>query len=314
MSSRISIVGSANIDYIMQAPRLPEVGETVTDCRFLQTFGGKGANQAVAAARAGGTVHLIGAAGDDPVTDRMCDGFRADGIDLEGFARLADEPSGSALVIFDEEGRNYLTVAPGANYRVSPGQVRAQAEVLRSSDWVVLQMEIPLESVEAVLEITRERDVPVLLNYAPARTLDLKLDRAVHGLVVNESEAAALAGERVDPADLRKAAQTAEMLRKRGGHRFVALTLGAQGVIVDSGEFSGHVPAFDVKAVDTTAAGDTFCGALAVALSEGRDLREAASFASAASALAVMEMGAQPSIPQRAAIDALLRGHQDSRG
>lgn len=305
MKPRITIVGSANIDYIMQVTRLPAVGETVTDGRFFQTFGGKGANQAVAAARAGGQVAFVGALGADLLASAYLENLKTDGIDTSHLRLEPDLPGGSALVMFDDRGDNYLTVAPGANCRVTPDRVRSVEALLAGSDWIVLQQEIPVESNRAVLEIAARFQRPVLLNYAPANDLALRPDAAVWGLIVNELEAAALAGCSRPPEDPESAGVMACQLRDTGGHRFVIITLGKQGAILADGSGTDTIPPFPVRAVDTTAAGDTFCGALAVALGEGKSLPDAARFASAASALSVTKVGAQSSIPLRAEIEAL---------
>ncbi len=305
-SPRITVIGSANVDFIMRAPHLPDVGETVTDCEFFQTFGGKGANQAVAAARAGGAVSFVAALGSDVVAHSYLDALRADRIDTAHVTLEADVPGGSALVMFDGEGENYLTVAPGSNYRVTPERVRAAEDVIAASDWIVLQQEIPGASNRSALELAAKHRRPVLLNYAPANDLSLQPNDAVHGLVVNEIEAAALAAEPLPSADETTARRIATDLRTRGGHRFVVVTLGKAGAVVADDAGTWTVAAFNVKAVDTTAAGDTFCGALAVALAEDQPLREAARFASAASALSVTRVGAQSSIPTRSEIDAFL--------
>jgi len=307
MNPKITVIGSANIDFIMQAPHLPALGETVTDCSFLQTFGGKGANQAVAAARAGGDVTFVGALGNDPYEPIMRQNFVDDGIDVDHLAKCDDLSSGTALVMFDGEGNNYLTVAPGSNYRVTPDSVRAAEDSIAAADWIVLQQEIPLEANQATLELAEKHHRPVLFNFAPAHDLRLQPGPAIHGLVVNEIEAAAVAGLDTPPADAPAAEAVGRKLLDRGGHRFVIVTLGSKGsvALTRSGE-SFHAPAIPCKAVDSTAAGDTFCGALAVALADNKPLEEAARFAAAAAALAVSKAGAQPSIPRRPRIEAAL--------
>jgi ribokinase len=219
-----------------------------------------------------------------------------------------DLPSGSALILFDERGDNYLAVAAGANERLTPDRVRAVEDLIAESAWIVLQQEIPFESNRTVLELAAKHGRPVLLNYAPAHDLRLRPDAAVHGLVVNEGEAGSLAGTPLDPADSESAARLAAQLLEKGGHRFVAITLGKSGVVFADESGTRSSPAFSVDAVDTTAAGDTFCGTLAVALGEGAALPDAVRFASAASALSVTKAGAQSSIPTRSEIDAFLAG------
>ncbi|MFP4358359.1 MAG: ribokinase [Puniceicoccaceae bacterium] len=309
MEARITVIGSANVDFIMRAPHLPAVGETVTDCSFLQTFGGKGANQAVAAARAGGAVTFVAALGNDPYAPIMRENFARDGMDLTHLAVLDEVSSGTALVMFDGGGNNYLTVAPGSNHRVTPEAVRAAEDAVREADWIVLQQEIPLEANRTALELAARHGRPVLLNYAPAHDLRLRPGPEVHLLVVNEIEAGALAGRTLDPDDPAAAEAIAGDLLAKGGHRAVILTLGAGGSVAATPEETFRVPAAPCQPVDSTAAGDTFCGALAVAMGEGASLRDAIRFGTAAAALAVGKMGAQPSIPPRAAIEqALDRG------
>lgn len=307
MKSKITVIGSANIDFIMRAPHLPALGETVTDCSFLQTFGGKGANQAVAAARAGGAVTFVGALGNDPYEAIMRRNFVDDGMDVSHLARCEDVSSGTALVMFDGEGNNYLTVAPGANYRVTPESVKAAEPAIAAADWIVLQQEIPLEANRAALELAAAHERPVLFNFAPAHDRSLRPGPAIHGLVVNEIEAAALAGVEAASDDPQAAEVLARQLLEAGGHRFVVVTLGAVGsvALTRAGE-AIRVPAAPCQPVDSTAAGDTYCGALAVALAEDSSLQNALRFATAAAALAVSEMGAQPSIPRRAEIERAL--------
>jgi len=309
MKPVITIIGSANIDYIMQVPHLPAKGETVTNATFSQAFGGKGANQAVAAARAGAQVTFVGALGCDASAQVYVQALEEDGLDTTHLTLEKDTPGGSALILFDAQGDNYISVAPGANYCVTPERVDAVEDLIASSDWLVLQLEIPLESNQRILELAKKHQTPVLLNYAPANDLRLKPDAAVHGLVVNEIEAAALAGMDVDRVDIDSAGELASSLLSSGGHRFVVITLGKAGaVFVDSDGVQSN-KAFEMTAVDTTAAGDTFCGALALSLGEGHDLSTAVRFATGASALSVTKVGAQSSIPSRTEIDTFLTSH-----
>ncbi|MDQ8206108.1 ribokinase [Coraliomargarita sp. SDUM461003] len=306
MSPKITVIGSANIDYIMQMEHLPSPGETVTDGTFAQAFGGKGANQALAAAQAGAKVSFVGALGHDQTALDYKQSLEAHGIDCSQLSLEDEWPSGSAFVMIDRQGNNCISVAAGANAALSPERVHAVEALMLQSDWIILQQEIPQVSNQAVLAFAREHGLPVLLNYAPAHDLSLHLDAAVHGLVVNEIEAADLLDQSFEPGDREAVLKLAEALRRRGGHRFVAITLGAHGVVLSDAADCTYLPAFEVDAVDATAAGDTFCGALALALGEGQSLPNAGRFASAASALAVTQLGAQSSIPTRQAIDAFL--------
>ena len=301
-----TIIGSANVDMIMKVKRLPERGETVTDGTFMQTFGGKGANQAVAAARAGGDVRFVACLGRDAFTPAMVENFRSDGLNLDGVRFVDDQPSGSALVMIDEGGMNYLTVAPGSNAALGLEQIAAEWGRIASSGLILLQMEIPVETNRAILKRARETGIPVMLNYAPAHSIHPDLLAGLDTLIVNENEAAALSG--VAPADQASAERAVRALAAMGV-RCVILTLGAAGSLILEDGHVTRVPAFPVKAVDTTAAGDTFCGVLGVALLEGRSLPEAVRFATAAAALSVTRFGAQPSIPARIEIDRFIRLH-----
>jgi ribokinase len=297
------ILGSANVDFIMRVPRLPARGETVTDGAFLQTYGGKGANQAVAAARAGATAAFIGCVGRDHYGDEMAANFARDGLALEGLKRSASQPSGSALVMIEQGGMNYLTVAPGANHDLLPADVEALHPVIAAAGLLLLQMEVPLATNLAAAAIARAAAAPVMLNFAPAHLASPELLRATDILVVNENEASALSG--IDTTDTASALHAARALSALGPRR-VVVTLGAQGCVALDGDAELASPALPVATIDTTAAGDTFCGALGTALLEGRDFAAALRFASAASALSVTRLGAQPSIPARAEIDAFL--------
>ncbi len=300
---RLTVIGSSNTDFVMQLPKLPGVGETVTDGRFVQTFGGKGANQAVAAARAGGDVVFVTCLGNDTFAPMMENTFAAEGIDTTFVRRDEAQASGSALVMFDEAGRNYLAVAPGSNYALTAAHVRDAAGVIRGSAAVVLQNEISPEANAAAIAAATEGRVPVLLNYAPIRDAPIALSDQIAVLTVNESEASALADAR--PVDSDTAADIASALQASGPET-VIITLGEMGVVIRQQDRCERLNAHNVEAVDTTAAGDTFCGVLAVALGEGRSMSDACRLANAAAALTVSRLGAQPSIPPRSEINTFL--------
>ncbi|HSD28980.1 MAG TPA: ribokinase [Vicinamibacteria bacterium] len=303
MSARVVVVGSSNIDLVMKMARLPRVGETVTDATFVQAFGGKGANQAVGAARAGGEVAFVGCVGDDAYGQQVRGSLEADGIDTRFVFTEPGVASGTALILVGGGGENYISVAPGANDRLTPAHVDRAREAIEGAAIVVTQCEIPPETIEHVVALGAELGKPVLLNLAPARRLsDAALSRLTL-LAVNETEAESLTGRRV--ASDREVQEAAGALLAKGP-RTVVLTLGARGAYVGAEGVRSLVPGFAVEAVDTTAAGDVHGGALAVALVEGRPVLEAVRFANAAAALSVTRLGAQPSAPRRSDIETLL--------
>ncbi len=303
MGGRVAVVGSSNIDLVMKMPRLPRVGETVTDATFVQAFGGKGANQAVGAARAGGAVSVVGCVGDDADGAQVRGNLEADGIDTRFVFSEPGVASGTALILVGAAGENYISVAPGANGRLTPARVDSAREAIDAAAVVITQCEIPPETLEHVVALAASLGKPVLLNLAPARPLGADTLSRLSILAVNETEAEFLTGLVV--AGDRDVVEAADALRARGP-KTVVLTLGARGAYVAAEGVRALVPGFAVDAVDTTAAGDVHCGALAVALVEGRPLVEAARVAHAAAALSVTRLGAQPSAPRRAEIEALL--------
>ena len=302
-SRTITVLGSSNIDFIMRLPRLPLFGETVSDGKFMQAFGGKGANQAVAAARAGGEVVFLTGLGNDSIGASMRESLSNDGIDLSHSFLSDESPCGSALILLDSSGNNYIAVAPGANFDLKPEYVEIKRQVIESSALLIMQMEIPTAVILKALEVATLAKVPVLFNYAPVREKNESILSEITGLVVNETEAEALCGVR--PGNPEEALKACKILLERGP-KFVIVTMGAGGATYLSETESGHCPALPTTPVDTTAAGDTFCGALGVALVEAKSLQSAVEFASAAAALSVAKMGAQPSIPHRKEIETKL--------
>ncbi len=298
------IIGSANVDFIMRVRHLPARGETVAANEFAQTFGGKGANQAVAAARAGGKAQFIACLGNDPYAPIMLENFRGDKLDISSIVHCSELPSGSALIMIEESGMNYLTVSPGSNAALTPETIRERRSAIATAGLILLQMEIPVETNLEVLSIATTAGVPVMLNYAPARLVEPALLTALDTLIVNETEAYELVA--IHPKDLDTARQAADALSALGPNR-VLITMGENGSWFQDGLEAFHSPAFPVKPVDSTAAGDTFCGAFGVAILEGQPLREAVRFASAAAAISVTRLGAQPSIPKRGEIEEMLK-------
>lgn len=298
----IAVVGSSNTDMIISMGRIPKPGETIIGGDFAMAAGGKGANQAVAAARAGGRVSFIARVGDDLFGEQAIRGFAADGIDVRHVQKDESAPSGVALIFVGGDGENSIGVASGANARLSADDIEQAREAIQSAGVLLVQLEIPIETVRAAV-LAAARDARVILNPAPAQPLDDDLLGRVSILTPNETEAALLTGLEVE--DEAGAALAAEALRRRGPE-IVIITLGAKGALVSDASGTRLVPAFSVDPVDTTAAGDVFNGALAIALSEDRPLDEAVRFANAAAAISVTRPGAQPSAPRRPEIDALI--------
>jgi len=304
MGSGIVVVGSSNTDMIMKLDRIPKPGETVLGGEFSTAAGGKGANQAVAAARAGGKVTFVARVGDDVFGRQAVDGFVADGIDTVHVITDPHAPSGVALIFVDERGENSIAVASGANAYLTRQDIHSARDAIASAEVLVTQLETPLDTVLAAVELAVEHGVRVVLNPAPAQPLGEGILRHVSVLTPNETEADLLTGIEIsDDAAALAAAQRLKAL----GVESVLITLGSRGAFMFDSDHEELIPGFEVEAVDTTAAGDVFNGALAVALAEGSALTEAVRFANAAAALAVTKLGAQPSAPSREEIERLLR-------
>ena len=302
--SSIVVVGSSNTDMIIQLDRIPRPGETILGGEFSTAAGGKGANQAVGAARAGGQVTFIARVGKDMFGDQAIAGFRRDGISVDYVFCDKVAPSGVALIFVAKDGENSIAVAGGANAKLMPADVKKAAKAIRSAAVLVMQLETPLETVEAAAAIAAQAGVRVILNPAPARPLPNSLLKLVSILTPNETEAELLTGIKV--TDESAAAKAADKLRSRGVQT-VILTLGPRGAFIADATGKQLIPGFKVKAVDTTAAGDIFNGSLAVALAEGKPLPQAVRFANAAAALSVTRLGAQPSAPTRKKIEKFLK-------
>jgi len=294
--SKVAVVGSFGRDMIMQVSHIPARGETVGEGRFSQTFGGKGANQALAAARSGGNVVFVACVGEDSSGDTAISSFSEEGINTKYMSQTDKEGTGTALIFVGDDGENSITVAPGANYFLDRAQVDTASDELKSADLILVQLEIPMDTVEYVLEKAQSWNTPVMLNPAPAKPLsDVALSR-IHTLVVNETEAEIVSGEKLDGDE--SLTRIASQLRAKGS-QVVIVTLGAKGAYIDSEEFIGHIAGNKVETLDTTAAGDVFCGALTTALSQNQSIDQAVTFACAAAAIAVTRLGAQPSVPYK---------------
>jgi ribokinase len=291
------------MDLVARAPRIPQPGETIIGSDFRNVPGGKGANQAVAAARLGAEVSMVGRVGGDPFADPLLENLAADGIDHTYVTRDPEAATGVALIVVDEAGENSIVVASGANARFSPADVDAAEDIVADADVLLLQLESPLETVVRAAEVAYEHDVPVVLNPAPAQQLPESLLFLVDMLIPNESETALLSEM---PVDDREQAEAAAAALLELGVGTVILTLGERGALLAQTAGATHVPAYRVAPVDTTAAGDAFVGGFAVALAEGRPLMEAVRWGNAAGALATTKMGAQPSLPTREALEQLL--------
>ncbi len=303
MKSNIVVIGSSNVDFIMKMERLPKLGETVTDCTFIQVFGGKGANQAVGAARAGGNVIFVSCTGDDKLADLMIGNFKKDGIKTDFVFKEKDVPTGAALIMIGSKGNNYISVAPGANYRLSKSHIDKIKSQIRTAAIILLQYEILPETLKYIINICHDLKKRVVLNLAPAKPIEDKYLEKLSILVVNETEAEFLTGKKVSTS---KEIEAAALSLSGKGIEIVIITLGEEGSYIKTPVYKEKIPAFRVKAQDTTAAGDIYCGSLCVALVEGKSLPDAVRFASAASAISVTRLGAQPSAPSRREIESLL--------
>lgn len=305
MKPKIIVVGSLNMDLIVRAPHLPAPGETVLGSAFTTAGGGKGANQAVAASRLGAQVTMVGRVGADSYGDALLQGLQSDGVDTRFVQCDPDQPTGLALITVDDHGENNIVVVSGANWRVSTADIERAADEIASADVLVLQLEIPLESVEYAARIAHHRHVPVILNPAPAQPLPTSLLQYVAYLVPNESEAALLSGTAVTELHT---AQTAIERIHQLGIKTIIMTRGSQGAFVSGASGSYSVPAFHVNPVDTTAAGDAFVAGLAFGIAAKQPLRQSVRLAAAAGALATTKAGAQPSLPDASQVERLLCG------
>lgn len=301
--AKVTVVGSLNIDLVGRAPRLPKPGETIVGGELAMIPGGKGGNQAVAAALLGAQVSLVGRLGGDAFAKRLLESLDKHGVSVEHVSQDTRTASGAALITVGDSGENSIVVLPGANHTLLPEHMDAAREAISAADVLLLQLEIPLETVRRAVQIARAAGVKVVLNPAPACPLPPDLLLSVDVLAPNESEAELLTELPVD-AD-RSAGHAAQKLLELGVGAAL-ITLGGRGVLLAARRVTQIFPAYPVNVVDTTAAGDAFLGGFAVALAEGKSLKEAAAWGNAAGALACTKLGAQSSLPTRRQVDALL--------
>ena len=302
-AGNLVVLGSINADHILNLETFPTPGETVTGNQYQVAFGGKGANQAVAAGRSGANIAFIACTGDDDTGERVRKQLASDNIDITPVSVVAGESTGVALIFVNAEGENVIGIHAGANAALTTERVEAQRGIIAGAEALLMQLESPVESVLAAAKIAHENHTSVVLNPAPARVLSDELLALVDIITPNETEAEKLTGIRVENDD--DAARAALALHDKGIGT-VIITLGSRGVWASVNGEGRRVPGFKVKAIDTIAAGDTFNGALVTALLEGKAMDDAIRFAHAAAAIAVTRKGAQPSVPWRKEIDEFL--------
>ncbi|WMW81629.1 ribokinase [Undibacterium cyanobacteriorum] len=299
-AAKIVVVGSVNMDLLFKTPRMPAPGETLMGQSFHQIHGGKGANQAVAAARLGGEVSLIACVGQDDFGRSSVAALQADGIDTQLVRQVSNCATGVAGILLDDSGENSIVLAAGANAEVQSTDIDAGKTIMSGAQFLVCQLETPMASVAYAIQQAKTLGLQVILNPAPMQDIATDLLNQVDFLVLNETETQQMTGMSVENAE--SAVAAAQVLRQRGVGT-VIVTLGAAGVVVVTAEGSMTMPAYKVEVLDTTAAGDTFVGALAVALGEGEGLQKACDFAQRAAAIAVTQLGAQTSIPHRSLVE-----------
>ena len=296
---KIVVIGSTNTDMVIKTDHLPMPGETILGGEFFMNPGGKGANQAVAASRLGGDVAFISKTGNDIFGEQSVENLRREGVNTEKMVVDQENPSGVALITVDSKAENCIVVAPGSNITLKPDDIDKANKQIGMAEIVLLQLEIPIETVEYAARIAYRNNKKVILNPAPAQKLSDSILKTIHILTPNETEAEILTGVKVTNTET---AEKAAQILKKKGVEIVIITMGANGAFIHIESLSELIPAPEVKAVDTTAAGDTFNGALAVAVSEGFNIEEAVKFANKAASIAVTKFGAQASIPYRSEV------------
>ncbi len=291
---KIAVVGSSNMDLVVKSKSIPAVGETILGGDFIMVPGGKGANQAVAAAKLGAEVYFVAKLGNDVFAEQSLDNFKKETVNTKHVIQTSEAPSGVALIMVDDEGNNLIVVAPGANQTLLPADVKRAESDIASCGAVVAQLEVPLETIEFAAKMANDLKVPFVLDPAPARELGQELLRMVDVLTPNETEAQILTG--IEVTDEESARAASKNLLERD-IKAVILTLGGKGFLLADNEEARYVSAQKVDAVDSTAAGDAFTGSLAVGIAENKALLDAALFANYVAALSVTKMGAQSSMP-----------------
>ena len=302
----VVVVGSVNVDIFLKVPRMPQVGETILGRRFYWHIGGKGANQAVGVARLGVPLYFVGKVGNDPFQQRIVDQLKREGVNTEFVVQDEGNPSGMAVILVDEEGRNCITVIGGANRNLSKKDVERARKVILKADILLLQLEIPLETVEYTLRLARESGVCTVLNPAPANILNPGILSNTEILVPNRDEAEKLTGVKI--ASHQKAKEAGALLLGKGV-KAVVLTLGEEGAFLVTREKIRHFYEVPVKPLDTTGAGDSFIAALVTVLIQGKDLEEAVRYANYAASLSVTKLGAQASLPHKEELENFIARH-----
>ncbi|NIH16899.1 ribokinase [Morganella morganii] len=302
-TSRLTVLGSINVDYIMNIAQFPAPGETVIGKQYQTAFGGKGANQAVACGRSGADITFIACVGDDAIGAEILAQLQRDHIHTAAISVVPEVATGVAMIFVNEDGENVIGISAGANAALTPEHFAPYKGIVEQSDALLMQLESPLETVIAAAQAAKHHQTKVILNPAPARELPDSLLKLVDVITPNETEAEKLTG--ISVSDETGAAKAAQVLHDKGIEQ-VLITLGSRGVWLSVNGEGRRIPGFKVNAVDTIAAGDTFNGAYVTALLEGKPADDAVRFAHAAAAIAVTRRGAQPSVPWRREIDAFL--------
>lgn len=304
MKNKLCVLGSINVDHVIRVPYFPKAGETLTGYDYQIAYGGKGANQAVAAARCGANVSFIGAIGDDQIGQTMKQAFEQDGIDTSAISVIQNQSTGLAMIQVADSGQNSIVISSGANADLSEALVEQHKSHIEQADILLMQLESPLQAVNLATKFAKSAGVKVVLNPAPAQPLPDSLLSHIDIITPNETEAEILTGIKV--TDEQTATVAAKYFHQLG-IEVVLITLGSKGVYYSEKGQGEIIPGFRVDAVDTTAAGDTFNGAFVTALLEGKSAKDAIRFAHAAAAISVTRMGAQTAIPRREDVDQFLQ-------